>query len=53
MIVRALRSLRNKIERVLDAQNAPPELLATDMCMPIPGARADGRVKSGVRVAAR
>jgi len=35
--VRALRLLRNKIERVLDAQNAPPELLATDMCMPIPG----------------
>ena len=37
VIVRALRSLRNKIERVLDAQNAPPELLATDICIPIPG----------------
>jgi phospholipid/cholesterol/gamma-HCH transport system substrate-binding protein len=36
-IVRALRLVRNKIERVLDAQNAPPELLATDLCMPIPG----------------
>jgi virulence factor Mce-like protein len=36
-IVRALRLVRNKIERVLDAQNATPELLATDLCMPIPG----------------
>lgn len=36
-VVRALRVLRNKIGRVLDAQNAPPELLATDMCMPLPG----------------
>lgn len=34
---RALRLLRRKIERVLDAQNAPPELLATDLCMPVPG----------------
>jgi phospholipid/cholesterol/gamma-HCH transport system substrate-binding protein len=37
VIVRALRLGRNKIERVLDAQNAPPELLATDLCIPIPG----------------
>jgi phospholipid/cholesterol/gamma-HCH transport system substrate-binding protein len=37
VIVRALRLERNKIERVLDAQNAPPELLATDLCIPIPG----------------
>ncbi len=37
VIVRSLRLLRNKIERVVDAQNAPPELLATDLCMPIPG----------------
>lgn len=37
VIVRALRLVRNKIERVLDAENAPPELLATDLCMPIPG----------------
>jgi phospholipid/cholesterol/gamma-HCH transport system substrate-binding protein len=36
-VIRTLRLLRNKIERVLDAQNAPPELLATDICMPIPG----------------
>ncbi|MBZ4521813.1 MlaD family protein [Mycobacterium avium] len=37
VIIRGLREIRNKIERVLDAQNAPPELLATDMCMPVPG----------------
>lgn len=37
LIVRYLRLLRNKVERLLDAQNAPPELLATDMCMPVPG----------------
>jgi len=37
VIVRALRLGRNKIERVLDAENAPPELLATDLCIPIPG----------------
>lgn len=36
-IVRGLRAMRNKIERVLDAQNAPPDLLATDMCFPLPG----------------
>jgi phospholipid/cholesterol/gamma-HCH transport system substrate-binding protein len=35
--VRSLRLMRNKLERVLDAQNAPPELLATDMCIPVPG----------------
>ncbi|MGH3556397.1 MAG: MlaD family protein [Mycobacterium sp.] len=37
VIIRALRLVRRKIERVADAQNAPPELLATDLCMPIPG----------------
>jgi virulence factor Mce-like protein len=37
VIVRGLRVVRNKIERVLDAQNAPPQVLATDMCIPIPG----------------
>ena len=37
VIIRALRAVRNKIERVLDAQNAPAELLATDMCIPVPG----------------
>lgn len=37
VIVRGLRLIRRKIERVLDAETAPPELLATDLCMPIPG----------------
>ncbi|MCW2783227.1 MAG: Mce family protein, partial [Marmoricola sp.] len=37
VIVRALRLIHGKIERVLDAQNAPPEFLATDLCMPVPG----------------
>jgi phospholipid/cholesterol/gamma-HCH transport system substrate-binding protein len=37
LIVRSLRAMRNKIERVLNAQNAPPQLLATDMCIPVPG----------------
>jgi ABC-type transporter Mla subunit MlaD len=37
VVVRAVRAMRNKIERVLDAQNATPELLATDMCLPVPG----------------
>ncbi|MUL49456.1 MCE family protein [Mycobacterium sp. CBMA293] len=36
-IIRAVRAMRNKMERVLDAQNAPPEFLATDLCMPVPG----------------
>jgi phospholipid/cholesterol/gamma-HCH transport system substrate-binding protein len=39
VIVRSLRAMRNKVERVLDAQNAPPEFLATDMCMPVPGSQ--------------
>jgi len=37
VIVRGLRHVRNKLERVLDAQNARPELLATDLCIPVPG----------------
>lgn len=37
VIVRAIRLVRRKIERVVDAQNAPPELLATDLCIPVPG----------------
>jgi len=37
VIVRSLRAMRNKVERVLDAQNAPPEFLATDLCIPVPG----------------
>jgi virulence factor Mce-like protein len=37
VIVRSLHLARTKIERVLGAQQAAPELLATDLCMPIPG----------------
>ncbi|GFG83908.1 MlaD family protein [Mycolicibacter algericus] len=37
VIVRGIRLGRRKIERILDAQQATPELLATDLCMPIPG----------------
>jgi virulence factor Mce-like protein len=37
LVVRGLRKVRNKLDRVLDAQNARPELLATDLCMPMPG----------------
>ncbi|OBJ70556.1 MlaD family protein [Mycobacterium sp. 1274756.6] len=37
VIVRGIRLVRNKIERVLDAQNAPPEFLATDICIPVAG----------------
>jgi phospholipid/cholesterol/gamma-HCH transport system substrate-binding protein len=37
VIVRILKRVRDHIERVLDAQNATPELLATDLCIPVPG----------------
>lgn len=37
IIVRGLRRIRDKLDRVLDAQNARPELLATDLCIPMPG----------------
>lgn len=37
LIVRGLQRVRNKLERVLDAQNASPELLATDLCLPVAG----------------
>lgn len=37
VIVRAIRMMRRKIERVLDAETAAPELLATDICMPVAG----------------
>jgi len=37
IVVRSLRKVRNKLDRVLDAQNARPELLATDLCLPMPG----------------
>lgn len=37
VIVRGLHRVRDKLERVLGAQNARPELLATDLCIPVPG----------------
>lgn len=37
LTVRLLRRIQQRVERVLDAQNAPPELLATDFCVPVPG----------------
>lgn len=37
IIVRGLRKVRNKLDRVLGAQNERPELLATDVCIPMPG----------------
>lgn len=37
IVVRGLRRVRDKLDRVLDAQNARPELLATDFCIPMPG----------------
>ena len=37
VLIRGARVIRNKIERVLGAQQAPPEVLATDMCVPVPG----------------
>jgi len=38
VIVRGLRDVQRHLERVLDVQQAPPELLATDLCIPMPGA---------------
>ena len=37
LAIRALRRVQNTFDRILNAQNAPPGLLATDMCVPIPG----------------
>ncbi|MGV0643979.1 MlaD family protein [Mycolicibacterium sp. XJ2546] len=37
LTIRALRRVQNLLDRILDAQNASPALLATDICMPIPG----------------
>jgi phospholipid/cholesterol/gamma-HCH transport system substrate-binding protein len=37
LTIRALRRVQNTFDRILNAQNAPPGLLATDMCVPIPG----------------
>jgi phospholipid/cholesterol/gamma-HCH transport system substrate-binding protein len=36
LIVRILRRTRDRMERTLGTQNAPPELLATDVCIPLP-----------------
>jgi virulence factor Mce-like protein len=38
VIIRGLRDVQRHIERILDVQQAPPELLATDLCVPMPGA---------------
>ncbi|WP_420812220.1 MlaD family protein [Mycobacterium kyogaense] len=37
LTIRALKRVQNLMDRVLDAQNAAPALLATDICMPTPG----------------
>jgi phospholipid/cholesterol/gamma-HCH transport system substrate-binding protein len=37
LTIRALKRLQNLFDRILDAQNAAPALLATDICMPTPG----------------
>jgi phospholipid/cholesterol/gamma-HCH transport system substrate-binding protein len=37
LTVRVLHRVQNLFERVLDAQNARPELLATDLCIPVAG----------------
>lgn len=36
-VVRILRRTRDRMEQTLAIQNAPPELLATDLCIPLPG----------------
>lgn len=36
LTVRALQRVQNLFDRVLDAQNARPALLATDLCIPVP-----------------
>lgn len=37
LTIRALKRVQNLFDRVLDAQDAEPALLATDLCVPIPG----------------
>jgi phospholipid/cholesterol/gamma-HCH transport system substrate-binding protein len=37
LTIRALKRVQNLLDRVLDAQNADPGLLATDLCVPVPG----------------
>ncbi|MGV0870642.1 MlaD family protein [Mycolicibacterium sp. XJ879] len=37
LTVRTLQRAQNLLDRILDAQNARPALLATDLCIPVPG----------------
>jgi phospholipid/cholesterol/gamma-HCH transport system substrate-binding protein len=37
LTIRALKRMQNLFDRVLNAQNADPGLLATDLCVPVPG----------------
>lgn len=37
LTVRGVHRIQNLLNRVFDAQNAPPGLLATDLCIPVPG----------------
>jgi len=37
LTIRALKRTQNLFDRILDAQNAAPALLATDLCVPLPG----------------
>lgn len=36
LVVRILKRTRDRLYTTLDRQNAPPELLATDVCIPLP-----------------
>ena len=38
LVIRILKRTRGRLYNALDRQNAPPELLATDLCIPVPGA---------------
>jgi phospholipid/cholesterol/gamma-HCH transport system substrate-binding protein len=37
LTIRALKRTQNLFDRILNAQNADPGLLATDLCVPVPG----------------
>lgn len=37
VVVRWLRRVRDRMEQALVRQGSPPELLATDLCIPVPG----------------
>jgi hypothetical protein len=37
LVVRILKRTRERMYNTLDRQDAPPELLATDVCIPMPG----------------